>query len=132
MEERGKRLGQGDRGSLLTVYSFTHEISVDAASALPRMSRGVCWGGDALAVPLSWSVAVDPKTLWFVCSLPGGKTRVPNDSPGAFIEGLWEGDVAEFFIKNEDGAYQEINCVVVYDALKLSRKTGAVAKANNP
>jgi len=62
-----------------------------------------------LSVPFSWSVALDPEALWFVCSLPGGHVCTRLGTKGEFVEGLWEEDVAELFIKTADGRYQEFN-----------------------
>ena len=92
-----------------SVYTFGREISIETARALPRGSRGSCWNGSTLSVPLSWSVAIDPQALWFVCSLPGGRVCTRPGTHGEFVEGLWEEDVAELFIKGADGRYQEFN-----------------------
>ena len=93
----------------LVVFSSSRELSVDDARAVPRFSMRTCWNGGALPQPLSWSVALDPRALWFVCELPGGRVCTSQKSHGQFLEGLWNEDVAELFIKGEDGAYQEFN-----------------------
>lgn len=93
----------------LVVYSSSRVLSADDARGLPRSSKNRCWNGAVLPHPLSWSVAVDPQSLWFVCELPGGRVCTTQRSHGEFIEGLWNEDVAELFIKGEDGAYQELN-----------------------
>lgn len=93
----------------LVVYSSSRELSVDDARAVPRSSMRTCWNGSALPQPLSWSVALDPRALWFVCELPGGRVCTSQKSHGQFLEGLWDEDVAELFIKGENGAYQEFN-----------------------
>lgn len=67
------------------------------------------WSGSPLTAPLSWCFARDPKTLWFVASLPGGQCFDAHHAQGEFVEGLWERDVAEFFVKDRSGRYQEFN-----------------------
>lgn len=93
----------------LVVYTSSGDLSVYDARALPRTSKETCWNGSALPHPLSWSVAVDPRAVWFVCSLPGGAVCTTQTSHAQFVEGLWNEDVAELFIKGEDGSYQELN-----------------------
>jgi hypothetical protein len=91
------------------VHSSSRELSVDEVRALPRSTTGTCWNGAVLPSPLAWSVAVDSHALWFVCELPGGRVCTSQSSHGEFVEGLWNEDVAELFIKGEGGAYQELN-----------------------
>lgn len=44
-----------------------------------------------------------------MCSLPGGRAVTGECHHGDFVEGLWNGDVAELFIMDEDAKYQELN-----------------------
>jgi hypothetical protein len=91
----------------MKVYESITSLSPDYVRALPREYRATDWNADSLPFPLSWCVALDPDTLWFLCSLAGGER---SSSPrGEFVEGLWEDDVAELFIKSPDGTYQELN-----------------------
>lgn len=104
--------GGGRSASLvvsIVVYTSRAALSLSRARALPRSSRGLCWNSSQLPYPLSWSIAVDPESLWFVCSLPGGRVLASPAGCRAFVEGLWNGDVAELFIKGTDGRYQEFN-----------------------
>ncbi len=91
------------------VFCSSVELSVSVARSLPRSSLATCWKGDVLPSSFAWSIAIDPELLWFVCSLPGGRACGSDQEHGAFIEGLWNGDVAELFIKGKDGRYQELN-----------------------
>ena len=108
-ENHGSRSGFVDHAARMIVHESGRVLSSSEVSLLPQASQGTCWNGSALPVPLSWSIVVDPQTLWFTCSLPGGKVCASIGSQGQFIEGLWEADVAELFIKGEDGVYQELN-----------------------
>lgn len=91
----------------MKVYDSPILLTAEQVLALPRESRNVDWYGTPLPTALSWCVALDPEALWFVCALPGGGRSL--SSRGEFFEGLWEGDVAELFIKAPSGEYQELN-----------------------
>ena len=52
---------------------------------------------------------MDTATAWFCCSLPGGSRVKSGTAHGEFVEGLWEYDVAELFVRDAHGAYQEFN-----------------------
>lgn len=91
----------------MKVYESSTPLSQEQVLALPRESRVRDWHDAPLPTPLSWSIALDPHALWFVCNLPGGGRS--SSTPGAFVEGLWEEDVAELFIKSPSGLYQELN-----------------------
>ncbi len=67
------------------------------------------WAGCSVQPAFRWCFARDPKTLWFRASLPGGQHFDRQHAPGEFVEGLWEQDVAEFFLKDSSGRYQEFN-----------------------
>ena len=91
----------------MKVYESLTSLSSDDVRELPRESRRIDWSGNPLPRPLTWCVAFDPETLWFFCSLPGGGRS--SSLRGEFVEGLWEDDVAELFIKSPAGIYQEFN-----------------------
>ena len=91
----------------MKVYESPRLLSLELAVGLPREYRSVDWQNNPLPTPFSWAVALDPQTFWFVCALPGGSRT--SSSRGEFIEGLWEDDVAELFIKSPSGVYQELN-----------------------
>ncbi|MEY4668242.1 MAG: hypothetical protein RL518_941 [Pseudomonadota bacterium] len=91
----------------MNVYESLKALSPDRVLALPRQSQESDWSNMVLPTPLTWTFAVDPDALWFMCALPGGgRSTAP---PKEFVEGLWEEDVAEFFIKSPNGVYQEVN-----------------------
>jgi len=91
------------------LYSSNQILSADQVRGLPSQSKSTDWHGAPLSVPLSWTVAVDPRAIWCVCCLPGGLVSAASGSSGEFREGLWNGDVAELFLKGRDGSYQELN-----------------------
>lgn len=93
----------------LQVYSKKTELRFDEVVGLHRSAQTQDWYGRTNGMPLSWTVAVDPTALWFCCSLPAGRHRSSPHARGAFVEGLWEEDVAELFIKDPSGRYQELN-----------------------
>jgi hypothetical protein len=70
-----------------------------------------CW----LSRPLGervyrWALALTPDSLIFRADLPFGRPDFDDSyQRGAFIEGLWDRDLAEFFIMDEAGRYQEFN-----------------------
>ena len=91
----------------MKVYESPTCLSSAQVLGLPRQSREVDWYNAPLPTPLSWCIALDPVALWFACSLPGGGRS--SSTTGEFVEGLWEEDVAELFIKSPSGIYQELN-----------------------
>jgi hypothetical protein len=55
-------------------------------------------------------LACDETSLWFLSRVPGAPWYNAAHSQGSFVEGLWEdGDVAELFIGDASGRYQEFN-----------------------
>ena len=99
---------------------FTSEaaLTLDRVLSLPRQEIYRPWPLlqqqegviESLAFPIKWSIARDSKALWFCASIPGAPVHDSSLKSGEFIEGLWEADVAEFFLRDgETGAYQEFN-----------------------
>jgi len=91
----------------MKVYESQGPLSAEQVLSVPQGSNATDWYGALLPTPLSWCVAIDPEALWFACTLPGGS--LCSSVAGEFVEGLWEEDVAELFIKSPSGEYQEIN-----------------------
>ena len=92
-----------------TIFESTAGISLEQLQHLPLQTFATNWSGQVLSAPLQWAIARDQKRLWFVASLPGGTDYNRQHSSGEFVEGLWEQDVAELFIKESSGRYQEFN-----------------------
>ena len=94
---------------IVSVFQSKCALSADDVRSLPRQSISSSWEHVPLSYPFSWSLALDPATMWLCCSLPGGGTVKSGSARGDFVEGLWEYDVAELFVRDARGAYQEFN-----------------------
>jgi len=93
----------------LQVYLADQALTSDLVLQRVGAVRTTDWYGRELASPFSWVVALDPQSFWFSCAIPGGKNWSAAHTSGQFVEGLWEEDVAEVFIRERDGRYQELN-----------------------
>lgn len=68
------------------------------------------WYGKPLEKPAAFGLAVDPDYLWFVAAHQRPATIHPDARPGEFQLGLFDYDVAEFFLADpESGNYFEFN-----------------------
>jgi hypothetical protein len=101
--------GKVSEGTEMKLYVSNKRLTKEQVFSLDRSSLSVCWDGTCLDVALQWSLASDSERLWFVCRVPGGATFDARHALGAFVEGLWEHDVAEFFLMDAQGRYQEFN-----------------------
>jgi hypothetical protein len=96
-------------GFVITVYTSDRVFSAADVQALPRSCSGTCWVGESLSVRFSWCFALDPHCLWFFCEVEGGASYSTSRAAREFVEGLWEEDVGEFFVRDSSGRYQEFN-----------------------
>lgn len=77
---------------------------------LPVLGMTADWYGLPLDPPLGFVIAVDASSLWFVATRAAPANCRRGAMPGAFMEGLWEGDVAELFLADPaEGRYLEFN-----------------------
>lgn len=68
------------------------------------------WGGKSADPPAAWSLAKDPKHLWFVAGHSKPAQLHPKARPGLFLAELWKYDVAELFLADPHrGTYLEFN-----------------------
>ena len=68
------------------------------------------WYGRTLDVPACFGLALDRSSLWFVAARDKAATNHPGARPGKFVPGLWQYDVAEFFLHDSrSGRYLEFN-----------------------
>ncbi len=71
------------------------------------------WAGNETQQRIEFSLLLDPESLWFQVRVDySGSSPFfnPNHHRGEFVEGLWQMDVAEFFLCDpESGNYQEFN-----------------------
>lgn len=66
--------------------------------------------GDPLEVPAAFSLALDPKSLWFIANHRSPAMLHPKARPGLFQSELWRYDVAELFLMEpKTGRYFEFN-----------------------
>jgi hypothetical protein len=84
-------------------------LSRDRISTLEPSLVRQCWNGEPLEPPFEWVLACDPERLWFWGRISGAASFDQSNSRGSFVEGLWERDVAEFFMMDAGGRYQEFN-----------------------
>lgn len=68
------------------------------------------WFGNPAQAHIAYSLSVDERALTFEATCAKSPWHDPTDSIGDFKEGLWQKEVAEFFLL-EDGSerYQEFN-----------------------
>ncbi|MES2996844.1 MAG: hypothetical protein V4733_08545 [Verrucomicrobiota bacterium] len=77
---------------------------------VPLLGMDRDWFGAPFAPPASFSLAVDPKRLWFIAHHRKPADLHPFARPGKFQAELWKHDVAELFIADpESGRYFEFN-----------------------
>lgn len=93
----------------MKVYRSKNRITSERARLVARSVVETCWDGVRLDVPLEWSLACDDHRMWFVCRIPGRASFDATHIGGTFVEGLWEHDVAELFLMDAEGRYQEFN-----------------------
>lgn len=93
----------------IRIFSSPKALSVAEVRQVPMQSVCADWRGGPLASSFDWAFVLDPKTLWFCARVPGRPDFERSHLPGEFVEGLWERDVAEFFIQDSSGRYQEFN-----------------------
>jgi hypothetical protein len=93
----------------IVAYESERLLDLDALQRVSGQSVSVDWIGEGLESPYRWAFVLDPERLWFTSRVPappGGERRYRL---GEFVEGLWDFDVTEFFIRSEGGVYQEFN-----------------------
>lgn len=72
-----------------------------------RFSRD--WFGRPARYPARFALWLDADRLHYRFRVPKAPECDLTLSPGDFVEGLWEQDVAELFVMGPDGRYQEFN-----------------------
>ena len=93
----------------MRVFESNGKLSWQEVSALPHTGELKDWRGAHLASAFEWCFVKDTERLWFSARLPGGSFYDQTHCVGDFVEGLWQQDVAEFFVKDSSGRYQEFN-----------------------
>lgn len=68
------------------------------------------WNSNNLDTPIAFSMAIDPLYFWFIVTHSAAAYADPESDHGSFKAGLWQYDVAEFFIYNKTSKhYLEFN-----------------------
>ncbi len=77
---------------------------------LPLFGLARDWHGAPVEPPAAFSLAIDPRRLWFVATHRRPADLHPLSRPGRFQPALWKHDVAELFLAAPDGdRYLELN-----------------------
>ncbi len=77
---------------------------------LPLFGLARDWHGAPVEPPAAFSLAIDPRRLWFVATHRRPADLHPLSRPGRFQPELWKHDVAELFLAAPDGdRYLELN-----------------------
>lgn len=77
---------------------------------LPMMGISKDWKSNPLQPPIAFTVATDPSNLWFLVMRTAPAHPAEIAIPHKFSEELWNGDLAELFLKsNNDSSYLELN-----------------------
>lgn len=93
----------------IRIFRSPKALSSAEVRQVPKQSVSADWKGASLSSSFDWTFVLDPRTLWFLANVPGQPDFDRNLQLGEFVEGLWERDVAEFFIRDRGGRYQEFN-----------------------
>lgn len=96
----------------LEVSSFSGKLlNSDYLWELPAVRISHDWYGAELETPLECSVALSQTHLFFISRFSEQVVeRVTNHESGTFVEGLWNEDVVELFIKDATTTqYLELN-----------------------
>mgnify|MGYP005708393937 CR=1 FL=1 len=98
------------------IHNFDREIPAGGLDGIPFQPFEVDWFGEPLDFTAKFRLGTDPERLFFEAqsSLP---SKVGNhEKSGKYIEGLWEADVAEIFIREPGSTrYQEWNLSPIGD-----------------
>ncbi len=98
----------------LPVYISPVPLSAGQVASLNPLVLAGDWEGKITDWDVHFVFAVDPERIHYHASMPVGPGLALKNPPAPhkneFFEGLWEDDVAEFFIKSDTaGSYQEFN-----------------------
>ena len=93
----------------LPIHVLDISVAIGEIFSLPSLILSHDWYGKRLDFPVEIYLALAPEIFYF-----GAHALVMPEctkhEAGAFVEGLWQEDAAEFFIKQRDSSrYQEIN-----------------------
>ncbi|HQH27349.1 MAG TPA: hypothetical protein PLP17_08140 [Oligoflexia bacterium] len=95
---------------MLPVYISGRQLRLSELFSLAPFAITSDWYGAPLPQPVLIYLAVDPAAIHFGAQVMSAPSCDMALAPGSFVEGLWEEDVIELFIKDDGSArYQEFN-----------------------
>ncbi len=95
---------------MLPVYSSSKQLNFEQVFNIPPHQIDFDWYGEQLKNPPRFVLAKDTINLFFAAFIDSAPFHDPTAAQGEFVEGLWNKDVAEFFIANSGTpTYQEFN-----------------------
>lgn len=94
---------------MLPIYVSQKILSISDLSKFPSFKIQNGWLSGQDNQPPEFTLAVDPQNFLFSFHA-NSKPRHNSEKQGAFVSGLWNYDVAEIFLKDDDSdSYQEFN-----------------------
>lgn len=94
----------------IRIHRVERSMTPEAVLQAPMQEALATWEGERLTRPYRWTLVLDPNTLWFGVDFPKEKAPSAQFAHGEFVEWLaQQGDVAELFLMNQAGQYQEFH-----------------------
>ncbi len=94
----------------IIIHRSEESVTPEAVLRAPMQEVTKTWEGKPLTRPFRWTLVLDPDTLWFGVDFPKVKGGSVHFAHGEFVEWLaQQGDVAELFIMDPSGRYQEFH-----------------------
>ncbi len=94
----------------IPVHRSKAPLSLRKALALPRERIDSDWYKKKTPHPIQFSLGLDSTTFYFIGEVSAPPYCDESLASGDYREGLWERDVAEFFLlESPDARYQEFN-----------------------
>jgi hypothetical protein len=94
----------------ICIHRVERRVTPETVLRTPTQQVVETWEGERLTRPYRWTLVLDPITLWFGVEFPKEKNSSARFSDGEFVEWLaQQGDVAELFLMNQSGQYQEFH-----------------------
>jgi len=94
----------------LPIYSSQTILNFQTLATLPKHKLDHDWHGDPPLAPSYFVLALDPSNLWFAAECKQTPNFDRKFAQNDFAEGLWQRDVAELFlVEDQTSRYQEFN-----------------------
>jgi hypothetical protein len=99
----------GVRVGGIRVYRSQSALTDEQVQRLVPTEIACDWSGKTLPEKVCAAIALTSSEIIYRCHVPCLPQRPVGGRVNQFIDQLWEGDVAELFIRDESGGYQEFN-----------------------